>query len=326
MYFFLENLPSQTIVKPKSNVFSLSKEYSDCEKTIRSQMVVANIDGVEKSGEEIWLKEGYFGKINSEYICHKNYFPENCLIYRNQSYLTFKDRKSIIYCDYVILGQIVPFKSQPESDIDEFISKDKKFVKIYTPSYDLNSGEFLGINEVVGYIMLRNVENEVFFSYGYSEEHASTLFCHQKQSIPNIFRATAFNLHRLSTHLENKSTMSDICFYLPSITDRKEDINRYKSMVSLLPVTSSIADINGFSPDGYDFNPKHLDEDGQNQKCTRETLYSFFKNIAKVSNSNLVQNVYALLKKKGISHLSVKWAKSLHQAKVDYSQFSLSHP
>ena len=295
MYFFLENLPSQTIVKPKSNVFSLSKEYSDCEKTIRSQMVVANIDGVEKSGEEIWLKEGYFGKINPEYICHKNDFPENCLIYINQSYLTFKDRKSIIYCDCVILAQIVPFKSQPESDIDKFISKDKKFVKIYTPSYDLNSGKFLGINEVVGYIMLRNVENEVFFSYGYSEEHTSTLFCHQKQSIPNIFRATAFNSHRLSTHLENKSTMSDICFYLPSITDRKEDINRYKSMVSLLPVTSSIVDINGFSPDGYDFNPKHLDEDGKNQKYARETLYSFFKNIAKVSNSNLVQNVYALL-------------------------------
>ena len=260
----------------KSNVFSLSKEYSDSEKTIRSQMVVANVDGTEKSGEEIWLKEGYFGKLNSEFNCHKNDFPENCLLYINQAYLTFKDRKSLIYCDYAVLGQIVPFKSQPESDIDEFISKDNKFVKIYTPSYDLNTGEFLGIDEMVGYIMLRNVENEVFFSYGYSEEHASTLFCHQKQSIPNIFRGTAFNSHRLNTHLENKSTMSD-------------------------------------------------NEDGKNQKCARETLYSFFKNVAKVSNSNLVQNVYSLLKKKGISHSSVKWAKSLPQAKVDLSQFYLTH-
>ena len=309
----------------KSNVFSLSKEYSDSEKTIRSQMLVANVDGTEKSGEEIWLKEGYFGKLNPEFNCHKNDFPENCLIYINQAYLTFKDRKSLIYCDYAVLGQIVPFKSQPESDIDEFISKDNKFVKIYTPSYHLNTGEFLGIDEMVGYIMLRNVENEVFFSYGYSEEHASTLFCHQKQSIPNIFRGTAFNSHRLNTHLENKSTMSDICFYLPSITDRKEDINRYKSMVSLIPVTSSINDINAFSPDEYDFNPKHLDEDGKKQKCARETLYSFFKNAAKISNSNLVQSVYSLLKKKGISHSSVKWAKSLPQAKVDLSQFYLTH-
>ena len=96
-------------------------------------------------------------------------------------------------------------------------------------------------------------------------------------------------------------------------------------MVSLLPVTSSIADINAFSPDGYDFNPKHLDEVGKNQTYARETSYSFFKNVAKVSNSNLVQNVYALLKKKGIPHSSIKWAKSLPQAKVDYSQYSLTY-
>ena len=152
------------MVKSKSNVFSLSKEYSDHEKTIRSQMVVANIDGVEKSGEEIWQKEGYFGKINPEYNCHKNDFPENALIYLNQAYLTLKDRNSIIYCDYVILGQIVPFKLQPaESDLDEFISKDKRFVKIYSPSYDINTGEFLGINEGAGYIMLRNQEDEFFY-------------------------------------------------------------------------------------------------------------------------------------------------------------------
>ena len=191
---FLENLSSQTTVKSKSNVFSLSKEYSDHVKTIRSQMVVANINGVEKSGEEISQKEGYFGKINPEYNCHKNDFPENALIYLNQVYLTLKDRNSIIYCDYVILGQIVPFKLQPaESDLDEFISKDKRFVKIYSSSYDLNTGEFLGINEGAGYTMLRNQEDEFFLSYGYSEEHASTLFCYQKQSMPNIFRGTSFS-------------------------------------------------------------------------------------------------------------------------------------
>ena len=289
-------------------------------------MVVANIDGVEKSGEEIWQKEGYFGKINPEYNCHKNDFPENALIYLNQAYLTLKDRNSIIYCDYVILGQIVPFKLQPaESDLDEFISKDKRFFKIYSPSYDLNTGEFLGINEEAGYIMLRNQEDEFFLSYGYSEEHASTLFCYQKQSMSNIFRGTSFSSHRLSTHLDNKSIMSNICFYLPSITDSKEDINRFKSMVSLLPVTSTIEDINAFSPNGCNFNPKYLDEDGKNQAYARETLYSFFKNVAKVSNSNLVQNVYSLLKKKVIPHTSIKWAKSLPQAKIDHNQYRLTH-
>ena len=92
--------------------------------------------------------------------------------------------------------------------------------------------------------------------------------------------------------------MSDICFYLPSITDRKESINRYKDMVSLVPVTSTISDIIVFSPEGYKFDPSHFDQTGKNLECARETLHAYFKNVAKVSNSNLIQNTCALMKKK----------------------------
>ena len=310
----------------KGNIFSLSKEFSDCEKTIRSKMVVANIEGAEKVGEQVWQKDGFFGKINPDYSTHKNDFPENCLCYINQAYLTVKDRDTMIYCDYAILAQIVVFRSPPEGEnVDELIKNDKKLVKIYMPMHDTPTGKFLGIKESVGYIMIHNQEDEVFLSYGYSSEHAAALYCYQKQPIPNIFRGTAFNSHKLSNYLKNKDEMLDICFYLPSTTDRKEDINSYKDMVSLIPVTSSIADINAFSPDGYSFNPKHLDEAGKNLECARETLYSYFKNVAKVSNSNLIQNTYALMKKKGIAHSSLKWAPSLPQAKVDYSKFSHDH-
>ena len=96
--------------------------------------------------------------------------------------------------------------------------------------------------------------------------------------------------------------MSDICFYLPSITDRKEDINRYKDMVSLVPVTSTISDISVFSLEVYEFNPKNLDQIGKKLECARETLYAYFKNVAKVSN--LIQNTYALMKKKAY-HIQV---------------------
>ena len=199
-----------------------------------------------------------------------------------------KKRDTMIYCDYIILGQIVVFKSTPEGEkIDEFIKNDKKLAKLY-----------MGVKESVGYIMIRNQEDAVFLSYGYSSEHSTGLYCYQKQSIPNIFRGTAFNSHKLSNYLESKAEMSDICFYLPSITDRKEDINRYKDMVSLIPVTSTIGDISVFSPEGYRFNPKHLDQKGKNLECARETLHAYFKNVAKVSNSNLIQNCYALMKKK----------------------------
>ena len=44
---------------PKGNVFSLSKEFSDHEKTIRSKMVVANIEGAEKNGQN----DGFLEKL-----------------------------------------------------------------------------------------------------------------------------------------------------------------------------------------------------------------------------------------------------------------------
>ena len=291
---FLESEPVQSSSKfsgPKASIFSLSKEFSDSEKSIRSKMVVANIEGLEKVGEQVLPENGYFGKINPDYSSHKNDFPENCLVYINQAYLTVKERDTMIYCDYIILAQIVAFRSPPEGEnIDELIKNDKKLVKIYMPMYDIPTGKFVGVKESVGYIMIRNQEDEVFLSYGFSSEHSATLYCYQKQPIPNIFRRTAFNTHKLSTYLENKVQKSDICFYLPSITDRKESINRYKDMVLLVPVTSTISD--------YKFDPSHLDQTGKNLECARETLYAYFKNVAKVSNSNLIQNTYALMKKR----------------------------
>ena len=281
----------------KASVFSLSKEISESDRSVRSKMVVANIEGVEKVGEQIWEEEGYFGKLNPNYSCHKNDFPENALIYVNQGYLTVKDKDTMIYCDYTILAQIILFKSSPEN-IDEAVKEDKKLVKIYMSMYDTVTGQFLGVKEGIRYIMVRNEEEETFLSYGYSSEHSTVLYCHSKQPIPNIFRGTSFNIHKLQTYLENKSKRSDLCFYLPTITDRKEDINRYKKMVSLVPVSSSIEDIGTFSPEGYKFDPSHLDQVGENRDNARETLYSYFQNVAKVSNANLIQNVYALMKKR----------------------------
>ena len=288
-------------------------------------MVVANIERQEKVGEQIWSEDGFFGKLNPDYSCHKNDFPENCFVYINQAYPTVKDRDTMIYCDYAILAQRVCFSSFNVESIDDAVKNDKKLVKIFRPMYDNSNGQFLGVKESLGYIMIRNEEDETFLSYGYSTEHSAMLYCHSKQTMPNIFRGTAFNTHKLTTYLENKAVKSNICFYLPAITDRKEAVNKYKDMVSLVPVTSTIKEISDFSPDGYTFIPSHLNEGGKNMENGRETLYSYFKNVAKVSNSNLIQNIYALIKKKGIDHSSLKWAPSMPQGKIDYSKFELGY-
>ena len=56
-------------------------------------MFVANIEGVEKAGEQVWQQDGYFGNVNPDYSCRKNEFPENCLVYINQAYLTVKEKR-----------------------------------------------------------------------------------------------------------------------------------------------------------------------------------------------------------------------------------------
>ena len=254
--------------------------------------------------EKIWSREGYFGEIKPVFFIKINNFPENAVTYINQAYKN--NNTSQIYCDYFVLGQIIPLKIQPEAIIDEFCTK------FYTPSYNLNTGEFLGINETTGYIMLHNVEKEAFFSYGDSEEHASTLFCHQKQPIVNTFKGHAFDSHRKL--FENESTMSDIFFYLPSITDRKEDINK-----SLIPVALSSKDF-PLKGSRYKFNPNHLETRGKYRNLAMNTLHSFFKKAAKVSNSNLIDNANSLLKKKGIPLSEVKWPKS-----PSHLNFCLTH-
>ena len=120
-----------------TSILSLSKKISESDRTVRSKMVVANIDGEEKVGERIWEQDGYFGSINPDFSIHKKNFPENAVVYINQAYLTVNDRDVMIYCDYAILGQIVVFRSPPEN-IDDAIKNDKKLVKIYIYTYIYN--------------------------------------------------------------------------------------------------------------------------------------------------------------------------------------------
>ena len=177
-------LPSQ-----KANIMCLSKEVSDAERTIRSQIVVADMTDKEKrSSESVWVEDGYFGDINPDFSIHKKDFPENALVYANQACLTVKDGDMIIYCDYAILGQIVPLRNPPEN-LDEAVANDETntLVKMYMPMYDNSNGKFLGVKETLGYIMLRNEPEETFLTYGYSAEHSNILFCFSKQPMPNIF-------------------------------------------------------------------------------------------------------------------------------------------
>ena len=109
--------------------------------------------------------------------------------------------------------------------------------------------------ETLGYFTVRGDESECFFDYGYTEENSKVLYSMHKMKIPNSFSATIFNRHRIqydSGALLDKD-FSKIFFFLPSTTDRVEDINMYMNSVNLMPIDIEPSEF------GKDFDPSTLD-------------------------------------------------------------------
>ena len=307
----------------RANLMSLSKEITDSEKNVRSQLVMASmeIDGEKRPCESVWSGNGLFGEVKANFTLHKRDFPENALIYINQAYLSVKDGEPIIYCDYIVVGQLLILKNPPE----EIDPDNKNYIKLYLPAYNREQGKFWGVKECLAYIMLRGDEDESFFMYGYDSKKSSILYCYSKQLMPNVFKGTSFNSHHLHNVAEAKEDFSKTFFYLPSVTDRKEKINQYKDQVSLIPVTCTLEDVGAYSPSGdYSFNPADLDVGTGNKKAdlARRTVIEFFHNASKFSNSNLMQNVFALIKDKSLDQGKLDWAPSLPHSKADLGKFA----
>ena len=67
------------------------------------------------------------------------------------------------------------------------------------PFYDVQTGEFKGLKETVGYLMLRGDAEEVLFNYGFSGEKSKVLYCIAKERMPSAFVRMAFKKHLLET-------------------------------------------------------------------------------------------------------------------------------
>ena len=302
----------------------LTKEVNENDRQLKSQLLLATSEAEKKATECIWKENSFFGNISSDFNIYKKDFLEKALCYVNQAYLSTKDGEIIIYCQYVILGQVIPLRNPPE-ELDEYISSEDHLVKMYVPLYDNNDRRFLGVKETADYVMLRGDSNETFWTYGFSEEKPSLLYYYSKQPMPNVFKGTAFNAYSNEMLSERDRNDFSKIFYLPSITDRKENINQYRDQVTLTPVDCKLERFADFSPEGYGFNPSHLQPSHPEYANATATLYKFFENSNEVSNANLIQNVYSLMKKKNIKHSDLKWGVSMPQSRIDNDRFSLGY-
>ena len=129
----------------------------------RSEMLVSTVKGEEEGKQKcinLWQDFGYFGTESCDFSIEKANLPENSVFYVNQGYRSMKDGKKVYYIDVFILAQIMPLAHQPK-DIESYEPKDNE-VKILRTRYDPISGEFLGIENWLALITVRNDPQEQF--------------------------------------------------------------------------------------------------------------------------------------------------------------------
>ena len=303
----------------------MSKEVSDKDRSMKTQLLMTSpINSNEKvSGERVWKENGFFKEVKPEMNIEKANVPENTLLYINQGFIsTVKSGELAMYVHNFIIGQLIIAANQP-ANINEYSFRENE-VKLLSCVYDLESGTFKGLRPMLAYIVLRGDSDEVFFSYGYNKAKSSVLYSYAKQQIPDTFIATSFKKHFQEVVNEKKNEdYSKMFYYLPSISDRKEEINQYKSNVSLVPTDVTLEFINSFSSEKqYNFQPDLLNSRDEKVRVPHvKVLRVLFKHIALYSNQNLERNIMYLNNKENRSSNEMEWTTNC----FDSSKFKLTY-
>ena len=309
----------------KANMLLLSKEMTDQDRSMKSQLLVKKTDDKVCSGEKVWKENGFFKDVEARLNLQKVNIPENCLLYVNQGFLsTVKSGEIALYLHNFVIGQLIIASNQPE-DINAYICS-KNEVKLLTCVYDLESGDFRGIREQIAYIVLRGDADEIFLSYGYNKTKSTVVYSFSKEQIPNAFVSVAFKKHfdEIVNESSSKSDVKSSLFYFfPSISDRKESVNQFKNNVSLFPCDVTLELIESFSPSpGVSFKADLLNSTNEEErKPQTEMLYGLFKHIAQISNQNLERDIVHLNLLQNRSASEMEWSNK----KFDSSQFKLTY-
>ena len=148
----------------KASLMLLSKEATNKDTQLKTQLLMSFTDDDSKGSERIWIEHGFFGDQHADLTIQKANFPENCLCHINQATVSLvKGGEKAIYCDYVIVSQIMPIANiDPAINLDSYITKQNEVV-IYCPVYNTNTGLYRGITKKLGLITLRGDVKERFF-------------------------------------------------------------------------------------------------------------------------------------------------------------------
>ena len=317
MFFDLGDILSDIPKLEKANMLLLSKEMTDKDKSMKTQLLYKPKEN-KLSGEKIWKEDGFFKTVTAQLNLEKVNIPENYLLYVNQGFLsTVKSGEIAMYLHNFIIGQLIIAANQPK-DIANYTCLQNE-VKLLACVYDLETGNFKGIREQVAFIVLRGDVDETFLSYGFDKLKSKLLYSFSKQQIPNAFVSVAFKSH-FEKIMNKTESNSSLFYFLPSLSDRREEINQHKNNVALHPIDLTVDFIESFSAEKVSFQPDLLNSsDEKERKPQTEMLYGLFKHIAMTSNENLERNIAHLNISQGRHQM--EWSNS----KFDSSKFKLTY-
>ena len=263
-------------------------------------MAVSLQDDELQNTEKVWLENGFFKDFQSDLTISKANFPELTLVYINQGQVSLVNGgEQAIYLEYIICGQIMPIANpDPSINLDTHKFEENQ-VFIYVPVYNISTGLYDGLKKMLGHITLRGDEGERYYSYGFSKEKSSVLYCSVKDPLPNIFHCTAFKKHHglLLDENQKKVPFSKLFLYLPATLDRKEEFLQWKDNVHLHPIDVNYEELKLMN-EGADMNPALLDNKTL-RKNVVSAYYKVMKKMAEVSNQNLIRNSDSYLARGG---------------------------
>ena len=174
----------------------LSQEVTSKDQQLKTQMAVSFQDDKTKNSEKVWQESGFFDDRRSDLTIPKANFPENTLCYVNQGSVSLvKGGGQAIYLEFVVCGQLMPVANpDPTINLETHVFRENEAL-LYVPVYNKTTGLYGGVKKMLVHITLRGDEGERFYSYGYSKEKSTLLYCTMKHPLPNIFHCTAFKKH-----------------------------------------------------------------------------------------------------------------------------------
>ena len=248
----------------------LSKEITSKDQQLKTQMAISFQDDDSKNTKKVWQESGFFDDHRSDLTIPKANFPENTLVYVNQGSVSLvKGGGQAIYLEFVVIGQLMPVANpDPSINLETHVFKEDEAL-LYVPIYNKATGMYGGLTKKLAHITLRGDANERFFSYGYSKEKSTLLYCTMKHPLPNIFQSTAFKKHHgfILDENQKKAKFSKMFLYLPSTLDRKEYFLQWKDQFHLHPIDLCHDELKAIHNDG-EINPALLDHNELKKEVT----------------------------------------------------------